>query len=62
MKDFYLCGWLRSCDLSKTSAKLFISLKRTIIFTKFFEILLGNKTTSLHTQIRLQSKNHLEVT
>ena len=42
MKDFHLCGWLLSYDLSKTSAKLVISLKHNIFFAKFCEILLDN--------------------
>ena len=61
MKDFHLCGWLLSYDLSKISAKLVISLKHNIIFAKFLEILLDNNVTSLHTHIRSQSKNQLEV-
>ena len=61
MKDFHLCGWLLSYDLSKILAKLVISLKHNIIFAKFPEILLDSDGTSSHTYIRLQSKNHLEV-
>ena len=51
MKDFHLCGWLLSYDLSKISAKLVISLKHNTIFAKFFEILLDNNITSSHTHI-----------
>ena len=61
MKDFHLCGWLLNYDLSKISAKLVISLKHNIIFTKFCEILFDNNLTSSQTHIRWQSKNHLEV-
>ena len=42
MKDFHLCGWLLSYDLSKISAKLVISLKHNTIFAKFLEVLLDN--------------------
>ena len=35
MKDFHLCGWLLSCDLSKILVKLVISLKHNIIFENF---------------------------
>ena len=38
MKDFHLCGWLLSYDLSKISAKLAVSLKHNIIFAKFLDI------------------------
>ena len=61
MKDFHLCGWLLSYDLSEILAKLVISLKQNIIFQKFLEILLNNNTTSSHTHIRWQSKDHWEV-
>ena len=61
MKDFHLCIWLLSYDLSKIPAKLVISLKHNIIFAKFLEILLDNVVTSSLTHIRWQSKNHLEV-
>ena len=60
MKDFHLCGWLLSYDLSKISAKLVISLKHNIIFAKFLEILLDNSVTPSHTHIQWQSKNYLE--
>ena len=60
MKDFHLCRWLLSYDLSKTLAKV-ISLKHNIIFAKFREILLDNNLTSSHTHIRWQSENHLKV-
>ena len=60
MKDFHLCRWLLSYNLSKISAKLVISLKHNMIFVKFIETLLDNNVTSSHTQIRWQSKNHLE--
>ena len=53
MKDFHLCGWLLSYDLSKISIKLVISLKYNIGFAKFFEILLGNNITASHTHIHL---------
>ena len=36
-------------------------LKHNIIFAKFLEILLDNNVTSLHTHVRSQSKNQLEV-
>ena len=52
MKDFHLCGWLLNYDLSKISAKLVISLKHNIIFTKFCEILFDNNLTSSQTHIR----------
>ena len=56
MKDFHLCGWLLSYDLSKISAKLVISLKHNIIFAKFLEILLDNNVTSSHTHIADKTK------
>ena len=46
MKDFHLCSWLLSSDLSKISGKLAIYLKHNIIFAKFREVLLDN---NLHT-------------
>ena len=52
MKDFQLCSWLLSYDLSKISAKVVISLKHNIIFAKFLEILLDNNVTSSHKHIR----------
>ena len=55
MKDFHLCGWLLSYDLSKTSAKV-ISLKHNIIFAKFRETLLDNNLTSSHTHIADKAK------
>ena len=61
MKDFHLCSWLLSYDLSKISAKLAISLKHNIIFAKFLKILLDNNVTSSLTHIRWRSKNHWEV-
>ena len=41
--------------------KLVISLKHNIIFAKFLKMLLDNNWTSLHTHIRLQSKNRFGV-
>ena len=61
MKDFHLCGWLLSCNLSKISAKLAISLNHKIMFAKFLEILLENNVTSKLTHIRCRSKNHSEI-
>ena len=55
MKDFHLCGWLLSYDLSKTSAKV-ISLKHNIVFAKFRETLLDNNLTSSHTHIADKAK------
>ena len=50
MKEFYLCSWLLSYDLSKISVKLVISLKHNIIFAEFLEILLYNNVLHhLHT-------------
>ena len=60
MKNFHLCSWFLSYDLSKISAKLLISLKQNIIFVKFIEILLDNKVTSSRTHIR-KAKNDFEV-
>ena len=61
MKDFRICGWLLSYNLSKISSKLAISPKHNIIFAKFLEILLDINVTSSLTHIRWWSKNHLEV-
>ena len=52
MKDFHLGCWLLIYDFSNISAKLVISLKYNIIFTKFLEILLDNDVTSPHTNDR----------
>ena len=60
MKNFHLCSWFLSYDLSKISAKLLISLKQNIIFVKFIEILLDNNVTSSLTHIR-KAKNDFEV-
>ena len=35
MKDFHLCSWLISYDLSKISAKLVISLKHNVVLQNF---------------------------
>ena len=51
MKDFYLCGWLLSYDLSKISAKLVISVKHNKSFAKSPEILLDNNVISSNTHI-----------
>ena len=59
-RDFHLCDWLLSYDLSKISVKLVISLKCNIMFAKFREILLDNNLTSSHTRICWQSKNLLD--
>ena len=51
MKDFHLCRWLLSYDLSEILAKLVISLKHNIILAKILEILLDNNVISWHTHI-----------
>ena len=61
LKDYPVYGWLLSCDLSKISAKLVISLKHKTIFVEFLEILLDNNKTSSLTHIRWQSKNHSDI-
>ena len=52
MKDFHLCSWLVTYDLSKILAKLVIYVKHYIVFETFLEILLDNDVTFSHTHIR----------
>ena len=51
MKDFHLCCWLLSYDLSKIPARVFISLKHNVIFAKFLKILLDDNVTFSHIYI-----------
>ena len=42
MKDFHLYGWLLSYDPLMILTKLAISLKKSIVFAKFIDVLLSN--------------------
>ena len=63
MKDFHLCSWLPSYDLSKISAKLAISLKHKISFAEFLDILFDNSVTSSLTSLKKKNKlTHISLT
>ena len=58
MKDFHLCSWLPSYDLSKISAKLAISLKHKISFAEFLDILFDNSVTSSLRSLKKKKNLH----